>query len=212
MTPRPLLSLVPFPPLDWWSFALPHPAPVLDAQEPFQKMGHRNRYRIATATGRHWLTVPILGGREQHTPLAAVQIDNRSPWPRTHWRTLSSAYRRAPFFEHYEDGLAALYRQPWNDLAAFARASLHWAGEALGLRPQWTDAPEAPHPGVDCRDATLQKMPFAAPPYLQVFAERTGFLPNLSILDLLFCEGPAAAGYLQTLAAQKKPVQERTGF
>ncbi len=202
MVHRPLLSLVPFPPLSWWALALAGPAPLLDAGEPFRKMGHRNRYRIATASGPHWLTVPILGGREQHTPLHAIRTDPRTPWQRTHWRTLCSAYRRAPFFEHYERSLQPLYECPWADLAGFAEASLLWIRDALRL-PFEVAFYAGDEPVLDGRDGRQPPLP-AAPPYLQVFAERTGFLPDLSVLDLLFCEGPAAAAYLYGLAGTKK--------
>jgi hypothetical protein len=126
-----------------------------------------------------------------------VFIDNSQPWKRTHWRTIRTAYRRAPFFEHYEDSLQALFEQAFSRLADFNLATVLWLRAALGLDfAELESAAYAQEPpdALDLRDEQLRQMEgvmhFA--PYTQVFGERHGFLANLSLLDCLFVIGPQA--------------------
>jgi hypothetical protein len=163
-------------------------------------MGSRNRYHIGTATGPHWLTIPISGGREQRTPLDMIAIDHRTPWQRTHWRTVTSCYKRAPYFEHYEPLLSPLFSKDYNLLIDFCRDSLSVTSRLLQITLPVQELGAIQMPGfdiIDRRDHLLQSHTADPPTYLQVFQDRTGFLPNLSILDLILCEGPFAARVLQ---------------
>jgi hypothetical protein len=192
-----VLSLVPFPPLLWWQKAFQSPTCLLDAAEPFRKMGYRNRYRLASSNGPLWLTIPIIGGREQRRPVHQIAIDNRLPWQRNHWRSLTSIYRRTPFFDHYEPLLKPLFTTAFDHLAPFNEASIRWCSEALDLSTSLSVAQTLPDVFEDVRESRLSFADPSQPSYAQPFMERTGFLPGMSILDVLFCEGPAASNRLR---------------
>ncbi len=161
-------------------------------------MGLRNRYRLASSNGPLWLTIPVVGGREQRRPVAEIAIDNRLPWQRNHWRSLVSIYRRTPFFEHYEPSLQLLFTTPYESLAAFNADSVEWCRKAL--RMAQTLEPATDFPEINLRDRRERWLDFGQFPekaYTQPFLERTGFLRGMSILDALFNEGPAAAALLK---------------
>lgn len=170
---------------------------VWDAHEHYEKMSRRSRYRIATAQGVAQLSIPLIGGRDQRAAMGDIRIDNRQPWARTHWRSIRTAYRRAPFFEHFEGLLEVFFREEYERLADFNRASVAWLRAALRmdfLEEQSKMYERAPADANDLRDERLRQLESAMhfPPYTQVFGERHGFLPNLSVLDALFTVGPRA--------------------
>lgn len=171
----------------------------MDAGEPFRKMGYRNRYRLAASNGPLWLTIPIVGGREQRAPVGEIAIDNRQPWQRSHWRSIGSIYRRTPFFEHYEPSLYPLFHTPYESLAAFNTDSIRWCLKAL-RRPEFLEIKGIQDPVedlLDRRERWLEVDRFPSKSYTQPFGERTGFLRGMSVLDVLFSEGPAAENYFQ---------------
>lgn len=188
---------MPFQPISWWMEAVHAQTVVWDVHEHFQKRGRRSRYRIATAEGEMQLAIPLVGGRDQRTAMRDVRIDNSQPWARRHLRTIETAYRRSPFFDHFEAGLAALYRRPDELLADFNRASVAWLRAAFRVEfseEETTVYERTPTGMLDLRDEALRQREDTTGfrPYTQVFGDRHGFLPNLSALDLLFAEGPNA--------------------
>jgi len=189
-----------FPPIAWWASIAGYEEVRLDVTEPFQKMTYRNRYHIATANGPLLLSVPLAGGRLQRIPMQKVQIDERQNWQKQHWRSLFSAYGRAPFFEHYGPSLEALLHQRYEHLAALNKAAIEWIKKELRLPQQFiliSEAAEVSAPIKDLKAVAWDSLPVTH--YTQVFEERTGFLPHLSILDMIMNEGPAAVGYMTAL-------------
>jgi hypothetical protein len=151
------------------------------------------------------LSVPLLHGRRGRTPLRDLKICNRDNWQELHWRTLVSAYRRSAWFEYYEDALRGMYEKKFAYL-------MDWNLEAFQLVNRWlgtgwdisftTGYQREPDRGIrDLRNrfgpARMETDYGDRPPYTQVFGDRTGFLPGLSILDLVFSEGKAAAAWLR---------------
>ncbi|MFN0035451.1 MAG: WbqC family protein, partial [Saprospiraceae bacterium] len=123
-----------------------------------------------------------------------------APWQRQHWRSIQAAYGNAPFFDHYADDIRPFYERRWEflfdynlEIQAFVlKKKLGWAGEFV-FQTEFFPAGEWPQ-GADLRSEMGGEMGncpawFSPLPYPQVFRERTGFLPNLSVLDLLFCVG-----------------------
>ncbi|PUZ24305.1 WbqC-like protein family protein [Chitinophaga costaii] len=175
---------------------------LLEQWEHYQKVSFRNRYYIAGPNGRILLSVPLTKGKNQRTLVRDVKISNEEKWQDQHWKTLVSSYRRSPWFEYYEDELRPLFEQPFERLLDWNLACFDWVNKRLGLELSYTLTDEyvneyLPESGVtDARnthrpgDKNAQSIDL--PVYTQVFGERTGFLPNLSILDLLFCEGKQA--------------------
>lgn len=209
-----LTSLLPFPPLDWWLHAAAADELWLDGRENFQKMSRRNRYRIGAANGPALLSVPLAGSRDQRTVMEEIMIDNRERWQIRHWRTLVSAYRRAPFFGHFEPELEEIFNKPFERLCDFNNKSIDWLKQQLGIRsPIHTTErfEKIPVEKTDARDEVQRRsaemiIPFL-PRYRQVFEDRHGFMPNLSALDLLFMEGPAAGAMIRQAAIKWSAAQ-----
>lgn len=198
-------SVVPFPNIWWWWQAMQAGEVIFDREEGFVKMSYRNRYYITGANGLVQLTVPVSGGRNQRTAMKDVLIDNKERWQVQHWRTIFSVYGRAPFFEHYAATLEPLFHQNFDKLVEFNEASIRWATKQTGIVLN-TVATSAESDAIDTRKIfkpgiERNALPPAEALYYQLFAERNGFYPNLSILDLLFSEGPSAKAVLAGHAA-----------
>jgi len=187
-----------FPGISWWVAAVKADTILLDAGEYFQKMSYRNRYRITGSNNSILLSVPLVDGRNQRIPMGEVRIHNGERWQTQHWRSLVSVYKRAPFFDHYEDSLRPLFDATYSKLIDFDRESVLWVKRQLKLDMtiEETDTFINQYPS-EVRDLRFGKTKLEYfPKYYQVFEDRIGFLPDMSILDLLFSEGPAAARLL----------------
>jgi hypothetical protein len=179
---------------------------VFEQYEYYQKMSFRNRCRIAGGEGAIDLSIPLQKGRDQKTPIREVRIAGSPHWQAAHWKTIRSCYSRSPWFGYYREDLEALYSQPADLLVDWNRACFDWSLTALGLSVEvsLTDAWRPAYPEdewIDWRGKLLPSEPGApatagSPRYRQVFEERTDFIPGLSILDLLFCEGKRAKAVL----------------
>ncbi len=191
-----------FPCVSFYKISISTSKLLLEQWEHYQKVSFRNRYYIAGPNGRILLSVPLTKGKNQRTLMRDVRISNEEKWQDQHWKTLVSAYRRSPWFEYYEEDLRPLFEQRFERLLDWNLACFDWVNARLGLDLPYTltDAyvPAYP-PGSGVIDARNTLRPGGEAPqgmdlpvYTQVFGERTGFLPNVSILDLLFCEGKQA--------------------
>ncbi len=171
---------------------------LFEQYENFQKVSFRNRMFIAGAAGPILLTIPLRGGRNQKRLMKEIVIDNRTAWRSTHCKTIVSCYNRSPWFEFYRDELEEIYKTSFEFLAAWNLACFKWSLKKLelnvtvSLTDRWEEKYD-PREYTDWRNrftpASIQTRFPDAPMYRQVFSERTGFIPHLSILDLLFCEG-----------------------
>lgn len=197
-------SYIPFPNIYWWAHIQNAATLALDGTEHFEKMTYRNKYFINGSNGGIQLSIPLLHGREQRTIMQQVRIDNKQRWQTQHWRTLVSVYKRTPYFEHYEPVLQNLYTQNFDLLIDFNLASIKWLQKELhfGFTITYTDDYQKEY--TDVTDLRRVMKPGSekhslqgTQPYQQVFAERNGFLPNLSMLDVLFAEGPYAVQWLR---------------
>jgi hypothetical protein len=188
-----------FPRISWWMQVLKADKIIFDTAEHYQKMSYRNRYRISGSNNSILLSIPLQKGREQRTPMSQVRIYNVDNWQTQHWRTLVSVYKRTPYFEHYEPGLQQLFTQQFTHLAAFNAAAFNWVKQQLRLPIATEETSEymAQYPDgiLDLRAQELT--PASLPVYYQVFEDRIGFQPDLSILDLLFSEGPTSISKLK---------------
>lgn len=179
----------------------------VDTRECYQKQSYRNRARILTGNGVQTLTVPV-EHRTGPTPIREARIDYKMPWQRTHWRTIVSAYGNSPYFLYYLDPLKPFYETKFEFLFDYnlqlTRTILHMM--RIVAEPRLTDG-DTPTDACDLREVIHPKgasLPSyrlrLQSPYYQVFEDRYGFVPNLSILDLLFNTGPDANRYLKTLS------------
>ncbi len=179
---------------------------ALEYCENFQKMSFRNRCYIAGSNNEIELSIPLLFGREQHSPIRQVQIDYSGGWNRQHWKSLQSAYARSPYFEYYGPQIRELLMLEVPNLFDFNILILKWILTTLKFDGEvfYTSSFKALYGGaiVDNRNRWLPKNFRDVPDaevtrYTQVFQEKHGFRKNLSIIDLLFCEGPNAAALLK---------------
>lgn len=208
-----LLSWTYFGPVQWYQKLVRHAHCVMDGGEYFVKQTYRNRCLIATTAGVQALTVPTeapTDARQRaHTPMHALQVSPHGQWQHLHWQALCSAYGESPFFEYYADDLQPFFTQTPSSLLSLNRAITYKMCELLHIEPQWeerqdyvdADVLDASTSCIDFRTSIRPKNPLPDPdftprPYWQVFQQKHGFLPNLSILDLLFCQGPEAPLYL----------------
>ncbi len=169
----------------------------IEKYESFQKMSFRNRYVISGANGIQALTVPVLGGREQKSLITEVRIDNSTAWKTKHWRSLLSAYSKAPFFGYYAPYIRDLIFSEEEFLFSLNIKILSWICKTLKINViiEFTESFIRNYEEeTDCRNYILPKSfqnpAYKVPYYSQVFEDRIGFQPNLSIIDLILCEGP----------------------
>lgn len=195
-----------FPSIAWAATVWPQREVLLEASEHYQKGGLRNRCYIAGPNGPQRLSIPLEKGKHQQTPVKEVRIAYDTDWQRQHWRSIKTAYGSAPFFEHFSDEIQAFFEKKWMYLFDLNMEVLHYVFQK---RWQWqgsfslqnTYVTTAEWQGLDWRNKAAQS-PESLPEWLnvrkysQVFEEKSGFLPNLSVLDLLFCCGKSGAEVL----------------
>ena len=202
-----ILSSTYFGPVQWYQKLTGSDTVYLEQHDHFIKQTYRNRCVIATTQGPQALTVPVesqQGLRIDKTELKDVRISDHGAWRHLHWQALQSAYGESPFFEFYADDLRPFFEKRWDFLFDFNLAITRKMCELLDIEPhiELTEAyMPCPEDAVDYRDAIRPKHPlpdasFTPRPYYQVYQQKFGFLPNLSILDLLFNEGNEAVLYL----------------
>ena len=196
-----LLSTTYFGPVQWYQKL--HRAEYIEIEqwESFQKQTYRNRCLIATTNCIQALTVPI--ERNNSQLLKDIRISDHGNWRRLHWNALQSAYGESPFFEYYQDDIHPFFEKRWTFLLDFNEEIRARMCELIDIEPHvsYTSAFVADTNIPDFRSAINPKHPapdpdFTPKPYYQVYQPKHGFLPNLSILDLLFNLGPESIFYL----------------
>lgn len=200
-----LLASTYFGPVQWYQKLNQSDCCLIERHDHFVKQTYRNRCVIATTSGLQALTVPIERYEGAHCEMRDIRISNHGSWRHLHWNALQSAYGESPFFEFYADDLIPFFERRWEFLFDFNTAITRKMCELLDVHPQiaFTEAyASAEEEGVtDFRDVIRPKHPlsddgFRPRRYYQVYEQKHGFQPNLSILDLLFNEGPEAVLYL----------------
>lgn len=199
-----LLPLCYFGNIEYFSLLLKYSEVHLEACEHFPKQTLRNRCVIYGANGPIKLSVPVVRKSGEKQLMKDIGIRNVEAWQHDHWQSIVSAYNRSPFFEYYADTLAPFFEKEWSSLMALNEASLEWALEHLQVPIKLELTTSYSTSELDYRGNFSGKQAPTNPAivnnqYLQVFSEKHGFRPNLSILDLLFNEGPNSAAYLQLL-------------
>jgi hypothetical protein len=175
-----------------------------DKEAAFTKMSFKNRMVILSAQGPLNLTIPILGGREQKTPIKDILIAYDAPWQAQHCKAIKTCYKSAPYFEYYEADIEKLYATKKEYLVDFLEDCHQFIKKSIKGKWELIDCKEpikeVKKVSVELEVNSKQKtmLPwqpnnyeqFAIQyPYRQVFESTKGFTSNLSILDWLFCEG-----------------------
>lgn len=195
-----ILSPTFFGPVQWYQKLLRYDRVLIEQCDSYAKQTYRNRCLIATTNGVQALTVPVKASPLKGTLEGA--ISDHGNWRHQHWQALQSAYCDSPFFEFYEDDLRPFFTERWERLYDYDEAIRQKMCELLDIQPLVQLTTEYQRYAVnDFRDAIQPKKPapdadFQPRRYYQVYEQKHGFLPNLSILDLLFNMGPESIFYL----------------
>ena len=183
---------------------------IFEVEDNYQKQTYRNRAYIYGPNGKQLLSVPIIHtkshGRQKYKE---VKIENDFNWQKQHWKTLETAYRTSPFFEFYEDDIQPVFTKKHYYLMDLNFEIIELISNFLDIElsiEKTISYIEKPEKHVDFRKLASAKSGenYNFDEYIQVFSEKFGYMNNLSILDLLFNEGPNALNYLEN---QKGKIQ-----
>ena len=176
---------------------------IYEFDDSFLKQTYRNRTYIYAANGKLALNIPVVHTQKNRQKYRDVKIFNETKWQDLHWKSLLSAYRTSPFFEFYEDDLQPLFNQKADYILDFNLKCLEVICDCLQLDLKTSKSviyQKHIENTVDFRPLVNAKKEETKQfdTYTQLFSDKHGFISNLSILDLLFNEGPNALNYLES--------------
>lgn len=180
---------------------------IVDRYEHYVRQTYRNRAEILGSNGVISLTVPVARGRTKQL-MKNTKVDNTSNWQKIHWRSIRSAYGKSPFFEFYEDQLAPYYEKRYTYLTDLNHDVMSCMIRIAGLDIKWSYSENY----IDVQNVDVQDYRSSISPknkgtyleklstheYPQVFGSK--FVSGMSLIDLLFCEGPNAGTMIRELA------------
>ena len=171
---------------------------VIDLGENYVKRSERNRTEIMTAGGVMQLSVQLRHANRPRQPMRSMKIDYSKRWQHQHLVAIESAYRSSPYYDYYGERFMRLFDQEWIYLTDLNMATLEEVCSILKIaKPRIsTDYIVATENDIDLRDKH-RPTALVTEPYIQVFSDRLPFAPNLSIFDLIMCEGPEALAILK---------------
>ena len=178
-------------------------AVVFEIQDNYQKQTYRNRAYISHSGGKMLLGVPIIHLKDnKRKKTSEICIENEVPWLYNHWKSLQTAYRTSPYFEYYEEDLAPLFKKEVTSLLDFNMEIIEVLLDLIGIDVPISKTTEF-HKDPEQLDARFlanakKEKDHGFETYHQVFENVIGFIPNLSVLDLLFNEGPNTISYLES--------------
>ncbi|MGM0552032.1 MAG: WbqC family protein [Bacteroidota bacterium] len=202
-----LLTTAYWGPVQYYAKVVQHDEVWIEQDEHYNKQSYRTRCTIYGANGPLNLSVPVKKPSSK-AHIKEVTIDYDTAWRKMHWKSIESAYRSSAFFEFFEDELRPFYEAKYTYLLDFNGYLHEWVCQQLGIDATlhahtdfaatqgFADFRQTLHPKVDWH---LDRQ-FSPAAYFQVFSEKEGFIPNLSILDLLFNEGPNSLQVLEESA------------
>lgn len=199
----PILGTAYFPPVEYFHLLACCPKVMVEACESYQKQSYRNRCLIYASGGVQALQIPVCHDNIRSGSVSDIAVDYSREWLHQHRIAIISAYRSAPFFEYYWDGIDAILQSRPALLFDLNLALTRHIAAEMELRceilPTETFVKDAGP--LDFRSRIHPKSKegpvFESKPYYQIFSQKSGFIGNLSILDLLFHEGPQAADFLR---------------
>ena len=201
-----LLSTAYFPSISYMARFLAEDEPVVEIWETYHKQTYRNRCRVMTANGVESLSVPVVKVNGNHTMTKDMTISTIEPWQHIHSRCLESAYKAAPYFDHYYDYLRPIFEGHFERLIDLNDAALQAVLRMLKVKKEIVHTTDYVREAEnDLREAFSSKKAIkntSFPAYYQVFSTKFPFAADLSVLDLVFNEGPEAKDYLKRIIQQ----------
>ena len=197
-----LISSAYLPPISYLKACLGAGEIILESQEHFIKQTYRNRCTIYSANGPLSLVIPVRHENLYSNPISYVSMSDDVAWKKIHWRSITSSYRKSAFFEFYEEDIKSLYETDEINLFNFNLNCFRLLFKLLKTQPsiRLTEIYEVETNAKDLRTGIHPKTPSTESfkRYHQVFENRHGFIPDLSVLDLLCNLGPESRSYLST--------------
>lgn len=196
-----LLSTVYWGPVQYFSKLISYDNIFIEQYETYPKQSYRNRCELYGSNCVQSLQVPVLKGQEHNPKTKDIRISYQTAWQKNHFYTIQSLYKSSPFFDYYVDDLYKFYSSKYDFLLDYnndiLQVCLKWLKISPNIlltsdyekQPNCDDFRTIIHPKESHR---VEDMHFFAEPYLQVFEDRAGFIPNLSIIDLVMNCGPEA--------------------
>ena len=172
-------------------------SPLIEGKEHFVKQTLRTRCTILGANGIQQISIPVIRPNGSKTLMEDVLLSETDPWKKIHWRSIESAYASAPFFEEYDQEIKQLIFQDETNLLKYNQRITQEILQLLDINLELghTESYETNNDRIDFRMVDFES-PIEMKKYIQVFSDSNQFFANLSILDLLFCEGPMARRWL----------------
>ena len=198
-----LFSTAYFPCISYMTRFLQESEPVIEVYETYHKQTYRNRCRVMTANGVQALSVPVIKVNGNHTMTKDMAVSYKEPWQQVHRRCLESAYKAAPYFDHYYDMLKPIFETRFDRLVDLNDTALQAVMKMLKVKRDLQHTTDyVKKTENDLREAFSPKQPPSPdtmPEYYQVFSTKYPFAPDLSILDLIFNEGPESPSIVSKL-------------
>lgn len=187
-----VLSTAYFPPAEYFSVLAKCSDVFLDSRENYCKQSYRNRCYILTANGPEALMFPVV--HDGKRLITEISVDYSTPWVRRTEYAIDSAYYNSPFFEYYRDGLFSILDSRPEKLWDLDLQIIRFFCRKIGIPAPVAEGPVPQEEALVIHPKV--KSSYEAREYWQVFREKFGFVPNLSVMDLLFNEGPESICYL----------------
>ena len=190
--------------IEYYAEIIKHQTVVFEQYENLPKQTYRSRCEILGPNGKLKLLLPVAKNGSQQL-IKDAQLSTTDNWQKIHWKSLGAAYRSSPYFEYYENEFFPLYHTKHKSLfkfnlelhkiilkllqstTSFSLSEKYYADAQRDYRSFFNSKKESVN-------AKLKENT-----YIQVFNDRMPFQPNLSILDLLFNEGPNSLAYLKSI-------------
>lgn len=197
-----ILPISYLPSIDQYCYMVQKGNVLFEAHETYPKQTCRNRTHIYTANGVLRLSIPVVKPKGNSTRTFEVLLDNKTPWNLIHWRAINSAYSNSPYFLYYKDDFWKLFQHPEGLLIDFNLNLINLINKFLKIIPDVKLSTEFIKEYKSLTDKRIcskdiNQYDHKLDTYIQVFSDRFPFIANLSILDLLFNEGPYALKYLK---------------
>lgn len=197
-----LLPIFYLPPISWFSFFVdPENEIIFEQYENFPKQTYRNRTNIYGANGKLSLIIPM--NHNGTRLLKDIEVSTREKWQKIHWKSIKTAYQTTPYFEFYEDQLAEIYTVKTKSLLEFNLHAIKVIQKILKIEKEFrlTEEYIREPESLNYRNhfSAKEKIAVDLEEYFQSFSDKYGFLPDLSILDLICNKGPESLTYIKNI-------------